>query len=714
MKTDKIISFNVREDQLDITAFASVLWPCNAYNVIIPNRKNSFLNIFEETILGLAALGIRETEELADASCMEKELVSFIQNRLSLLGYLKRKEITDLGKAVLSNKDSDDAAEPASAWVFMDLTNGELLPYLMFGALEYKTVVNNYRKEETEFKIFKINTTDKNSKKAEVIRSNKDNWPAPETNGLIRAIKNFRDIHAQYAAFSKNTDSPPPIPEDKTHITINKTPVPLYLHCMAYILRNNNSLIVSDGFGFGYSDPFASYIKDNQSDIITFLRKNAETPTVGADDDDEADEADDDDNRKKKAKKPVHRIVKLINEAGRIYEKTKQYQGKGYAADKKAAKEQGIALKKTYSALEFAFAQVVFEKGDNQWERIYRGNLPETNKETLKGYAKKIGLTMNDRNISMLRPEYGKLRLMNDGKIDMHSVLALAITGAFYSGYHPINILAVKHPDILTILNDFNNASKPKRHGESESRNLRDDLTKYLELTKEIITLLLPDIAGQFESRPETTGNQITDAHIERFFQDRLRAGNRLNEYFGFAAMKAIDSDIKELLINLLILERDKRIDFSSFDSGICDLYAALQKMYFKVIHSANTSQNDSDSPSDIKSKAFEKAVRHKFAKSVQDIPGALSGVKPEKLTYILQRRTYSLQADFIILLYVCEDETLEALHKKCPDLLTFTAELADLRGHDNNDFSEEKNMPEKFKVLKEETFKAIKALMEV
>jgi hypothetical protein len=136
--------------------------------------------------------------------------------------------------------------------------------------------------------------------------------------------------------------------------------------------------------------------------------------------------------------------------------------------------------------------------------------------------------------------------------------------------------------------------------------------------------------------------------------------------------------------------------------------------MYFEVILSANIFQSDVSSPSEIKPIAFGKAVRHKFVKSIRDIPDGISRVNPDRLTDILQGRTYSLQSNFIVLLYLCEDETLEALNRKCPDLLMFTAKLAELRGHGNNDFSGEENIPEKFKVLKEETFEAIKTLMEV
>ena len=696
---DKIISFRSMTSGLEAAASRDILWPCYAFSVFIPHRKKSRLNIFEETILGLSSLGIRDTEELADTTCMEKELVSFIQNRLSLLGFLSsRKEITDTGMAVLAQKESDTERNYVSAWAFMDLTNGKLLPFTMFGSLEYKTLLKNKGGERIEFK---IKPTDEWSINAQVIRNNGD-FPPPENKELVKAIWKFRERYKLYAAFSGNTAYPPSIPSESS-ITINKTPTPVYLHCKVILQKSNSdTIVVTDGFGFGYSGSFTAHVKKNEQKIVSDIMRKATMEQFNADDD----------SQKPVEKKRIHNIARLINEAKGNIEETKKLLGHGDAAGKRAVNEYHYALGKIYEALERTFAQIVFDNGDISLVSIYAGNSFRDNDEILRRYAVKIGLMVNKRNSSILRLKYGNIRLMSSDRIDMHSALALAITGAASSGHHPLNDLAMEYPDILTTLNDFTNLRNPILHGEYISRDMEKRLKHYLEKTEKIITLLLPDIAKQFDSRPKTGNSYFSD--IERVYQDRLKACIELDKYFGAIAMCEMERDLKEGLIKLSILEKYKGNEPFPFKSGVNDLASALQIMYHETILSANIFQRKDNSPSEIKSIAFGKAVRAGFAKTIQDIPKIISGVDQDVLKIIMQGRSYSLQSNFIGVLYLCDDEALGKLKKECPDLLTFTAELAELRMHGNRDFSEEKNVFEKFKDLKAKVYKAIKELMEV
>ena len=693
MNTDRIISFKPMIGGMDIAASRDILWPCGVYNIFIPHRGFNRLNIFEETILGLTAIGIKETAKLADESCMENDLVSFIQNRLSLLGFLdSRKEITDRGKAVLAQKESDAERDYVAATAFMDLTNGKMLPFVMIGALEYKTLVKNDGKRAE----FKYKPTDEWSVTAQIIRGN-EKWLPPKENEIIGAIRKFRERYDKYAAFSENTASPPNIPRNS--IIISPLFAPVYLHCKAFIQKSNpDAIVVTDGFGFGFSGSFAYHLEnyDNGS-IVTAVKEKAVVDFIVLKD-----------GTKKPAKKRIHLIAQLIIKAKDIFKETQKYVGQGDSADRTAAKEYQYALTETYEALERTFAQIVFDEGDIQYAGNYAGNFTDS-KEILKGCAKKIGLMVNKRNEFMLKPKYGKLRLMDEDSIDMHSVLALAITGASYSGHHPFNKLAEEYPEILSILSDFNIIRKPAMHSGSEIRNLRERLEYYLEKSKKIITLLLPDIAKQFDSYSEKSDSP----DIEKINQDRLKARNKLDRYFGVAAMCDMNPELREQLIPISILDENAGNGDFPFKSGINDLAAALQRMYHEVILTADIFQRKNNSPSEIKSIAFEKAVRAGFTKTIQDIPPILD-VSPEKLMYVLQGSSYSLQANFIVLLYLCGDETLRVLCKECPDLIKFTAELADLRGHGITDFSGETNMPEKFKVLKDKAYKAIKTLMEV
>ena len=60
----KVISFRTALDGLNIAARQSVLWPCHAFNISIPQKKKSGLNVFEETVLKITEIESGDTEKL--------------------------------------------------------------------------------------------------------------------------------------------------------------------------------------------------------------------------------------------------------------------------------------------------------------------------------------------------------------------------------------------------------------------------------------------------------------------------------------------------------------------------------------------------------------------------------------------------------------------------------------------------------------------------
>ncbi|MDN4707692.1 hypothetical protein QYZ43_18200 [Vibrio parahaemolyticus] len=137
----KVISFNTALDGLNIAARQSVLWPCHAFNISIPQKKKNGLNVFEETVLKITEIESADTEKIALFTCLEKELVAFIQNRLNQLGLLNdRNELSEHGQELLNEwqNKSDGNLEYTVATVFVDLLSGKLLPYVSTEPMSYK------------------------------------------------------------------------------------------------------------------------------------------------------------------------------------------------------------------------------------------------------------------------------------------------------------------------------------------------------------------------------------------------------------------------------------------------------------------------------------------------------------------------------------------------------------------------------------------------
>ena len=259
----KVISFRTALDGLNIAARQSVLWPCHAFNISIPQKKKSSLNVFEETVLRITEIESGDTEKIALLTCLEKELVAFIQNRLNQLGLLNdRYELSEHGQELLNEwqNKSDGNLEYTVATVFVDLLSGKLLPYVSTEQLSYKKIS---RIGDNGFIDFLINPTNEKSRvSARQIRPSKDSfWKAvPDSNDIIRAIREFKKKYKRHALLNQGVGQyPPPVPMAEA-ISLHENPELVYLHCDVLIQIGNSDLLVTDGCGFGFSESFANYL----------------------------------------------------------------------------------------------------------------------------------------------------------------------------------------------------------------------------------------------------------------------------------------------------------------------------------------------------------------------------------------------------------------------------------------------------------------------
>jgi hypothetical protein len=690
---------------LEIAASRHILWPCNCFTASVPHRGKNRLNIFEETVLALTALSSGDTAALAVASCLKEDLVSFIQNRLALNGFLdSRMEITDSGKVVLKKMEDEENKNYVSAHFFLDLINGTMLPFVHTGVMEYKSIV-----EHSENRIkFKKNPTDDRNISASIIKGEFHRNKRPNPKDIIQAIRAFKTRFSRYASFTGNTDAYPLSIPQESKITIGDTPEPVFLHCKAFIQKSDpDTVVVTDGFGFGYSDAFANHLMKTGWSGIDTLKNDALIQS--------SDIGKDGDGRPIHAPK-IHRIARLINAADDTLADIKKLKLTGKAAEKETDKNLGRALRDIYDALERTLVQVVFDFPVPDWERIYAHQSFEDNNEILESFARKLNLIVSDRNRPILKVKKGAINHLKEGTIEMQSALTLAITGAACSSSHPFNLLALKHPDTLSMICNFKVLRDAIQHGVEESKGLRNNVQYYLEKTKTIVGVLLPGVAKQFGSYMKQ--DKIYDDDIERINQRRLKASIDLGKYFGVASIiDRMNQDLKELLIKISISAECVDFHDDMFQNGINDLASALQIMCHETMLAVNILGLET-SPGDIKAVAFEKAVENGFIPTISDIPPVIRNVPLEKIKFVIQGNTYSLQTNFLGLLYVCDNELLKKIQNECPDLLRLIAEIAELRGHGNRDFSLNNEsgdiLRSNFLALKDGAFKAIKTLMGV
>lgn len=690
----KVISFRTALDGLNIAARQSVLWPCHAFNISIPQKKKSGLNVFEETVLKITEIESGDTEKIALLTCLEKELVVFIQNRLNQLGLLNdRYELSEHGQELLNEwqNKSDGNLEYTVATVFVDLLSGKLLPYVSTDQLSYKKIS---RIGDNGFIDFLINPTNEKSRvSARQIHPAKDSfWKAiPDPNDIIRAIREFKKKYKRHALLSQGVEQyPPPVPMAEA-ITINESPELVYLHCQALIQIGNSDLLVTDGCGFGFSESFANYLTSKGFDWVTKLKKKGIVDKIG--------NTEGSDNQL--ARKPFKyaeissRIVRSKSALQKI--KNLKVNSTYYESDYRQEIENGI--KELYLALEWSLRQVVSNNPVPEWEQIFSASTFRENEKLLAGFAKKVGFTVNDKNKSLLQVKAGAIRQIENGKVELQPLLAFAIAGASSNASHPLHLLAQNHSGFLTHALRLKKYRDPIEHGSTENLNIDDKkLEELIDSTVPSIISLVPDVADDLGEIDKI----VIDGDIN---QERLKVSIEIEKALGTAFISTLSADIKEQLIRselmLVQFSAEKTIE-------IIKCYASvMQHALFDVVKDRRLEvQIDT-----IRGAAVEKMVQTGFFSTLERVPEQLTTVAPRNIKNAVQGLSSTLGANLLAVFILGSERELIQLQKSDPAFINFVANLIRLRGHGNqqqSDFTRED-----MESLKNNVFKAIKIITE-
>lgn len=704
----KVVSFRTALDGLNIAARQSVLWPCHAFNISIPQKKKSGLNVFEETVLKITEIESGDTEKIALLTCLEKELVSFIQNRLNQLGLLNdRYELTQQGLELLNEwqNKSDGNLEYIVATVFLDLLSGKLLPYVSTEQLNYKKIENLYSKENPQKKgefehyvNFFINPTDEKWIRSIQIRPAKDScWKAvPDSNDIIRAIREFKKKYKRHALLSQGIDQyPPPVPMAEA-ISLHDNPELVYLHCNVLIQIGNSDLLVTDGCGFGFSESFANYLTSQDLRWVTNLKQQGVVDNYG--------NTESLNNQPERKPFKYVEITRRINASKSALQKIKNLEISStyYESDYRQEIENGI--KNLYAALEWSLRQVVAENPASEWERVFSASDYRNNEKLLAGFANKVGFVVNDINQSLLQVKPGAIRQIENGKVEFQPLLALAIAGASSNANHPLHRLAKNHSAFLSHALKLKRYRDPIEHGSTEKLNIDDKkLEELIELTVPTIILLVPGVADDLGEVDEI----LSDRGIN---QERLKASIEIEKVLGTAFVSTLSGDIKEQLIRSELMLAQFSVEKTI---EIIKCYASvMQHALFGAVKDRRLEVNSDI----IRESAVEKIVQTEFCSALELVPKQLTTVAPHNVIRAVQGSSTTLGAHLLAVFLLGSKNELIQLQKTYPRLVVFVAYLIRLRGHGNksiSDFTQEEIEMVKDHSLKNNVFKAIKIIME-
>lgn len=708
----KVISFRTALDGLNIAARQSVLWPCHAFNISIPQKKKSGLNVFEETVLKITEIESGDTEKIALLTCLEKELVAFIQNRLNQLGLLNdRYELTQQGQELLDEwqNKSDGNLEYIVATVFLDLLSGKLLPYVSTEQLNYKKIENLYSKENPQKKgefehyvNFFINPTDEKWIRSIQIRPAKDScWKAvPDSNDIIRAIREFKKKYKRHALLNQGIDQyPPPVPMAEA-ISLHDNPELVYLHCNVLIQIGNSDLLVTDGCGFGFSESFANYLTSQDWQWVIDLKKKGIVDGFAVEKKDTNYSKEDQwiypsiTRLFRHPKYGINSALEKLNASTKTEHEEREY----------VFNRQQIGSK-LYSSVEYSLALVVAEYPVPEWEQIFIGQNYENNERLLYGFSKKIGLSLTPKNKQLLQVKAGAIRTIKDGKVKLQPLLAIAIAGAATKyPSHPVHDLAKNHSGFLDFAQSLKKLRDPVSHGDisdykKDTEQLKEDVIR----TVGVIMTLLPAISSELSE-----SNQSYD--IERDInQERLKAETQLDDFFGLSFVCEMEKGLKEQLIRIECMFTQPSDDLMTVEV-LKALAAAMQTSIQQKLRDQRTIGTSNSE--DIKEIAISKIIETGFYETRNEIPKSISTVRSEFIKKSIGGYGASLGADLLGLIFIASNNEVRYLYQTDPHIIRFTADLLSKRG-DGNTLSAVLSRDD-MESLKNNVFKAIKIITEV
>lgn len=698
----KVISFRTALDGLNIAARHSVLWPCHAFNISIPQKKKSGLNVFEDTVLKITGIESGDTEKIALLTCLEKELVAFIQNRLNQLGLLNdRYELSEHGQELLDEwqNKSDGNLEYTVATVFVDLLSGKLLPYVSTEQLSYKKIS---RIGDNGFIDFLINPTNEKSRvSARQIRPSKDSfWKAvPDSNGIIRAIREFKKKYKRHALLNQGVDQyPPPVPMAEA-ISLHENPELVYLHCNVLIQIGNSDLLVTDGCGFGFSESFANYLTSQDWQWVIDLKNKGVIDRLSSDQSNE--EAEDESSATDGLKKypliarPLRRAQEYLSDAEKIEVDSSN-------DEQEFARLTGLAVVALYEAIEWALRFVVSDNPVIHWERLFSSQSYRENDKILRSFATKIGFDVSDSVKALLQVKPGKIRAVDRGVSEMQPLLALAIAGAINDPNHPLNHLAIEDSGCLSFINALKEVRDPVSHGSSADVELSPEtLEGYRDRTTRLIQSLIPDI-----TEDAYTAKTKQERDID---QIRLKARIELDKSLGLGFVQAVSPSLREELVKVTILSQRTTLDNEQLQSYINLLASIMQLSLFEVAKDRRSSVKNR---TNLRDEAIEKIVQSGFYPAPDAIPEQISTVNTKRLYRAVQGSSTTLGAQLLALCLVASEGELLVLKRCFPNCFELIAKLIKFRGHGNHhqlDFTREN-----LESLKINVFKLVKIIMEV
>ena len=697
----KIIDFPQTISGLQIASQQSILWPCYAYKVSIPSRRKKALNIFEETILKLCAIEKSNTENLSDITCLNKEIVKFIQCRLSQLNLLSdRFELNKKANELLNQWDNEPE-EYVAATVYVDLIGGNLLPVVKDGKIKLETVIelkgNTVR--------FETGSRGQKSEKSAIklipdLKSFGMN--VPSSDNVAKTIRAHKRIHKRFSMLNESENSISPFYSKADAITVQREADLVFLHCKVIVQKGNPDFIVTDPFGYGFSSIFKESLEKSNAGWLIKVKERALQEKIVT-----------------SAPNVKENKLQMFSDSIDQYPQIKHFLiraeinwEKSNEAVKTSSQERESqsairnTLKYLYDALEWTLRQVVFENPVEQWEHIFSFQSYKDNDRLLLEMAKKIGFVIPKTGSSLLQVKPGKIKAFSSGVVEMQPLLTLAIAGASQGTWHPFKNMAINDSNSLSFIAKLKEFRDEAAHGNITEKNIElNDLSYYREGVHKLITNLYPVLRCNADNL--NLDNTLPKSHD--IDQLRLKARINLDSYFGFSTVAVMPSNLLEELVRTELLLNNFDKNQGSLYAIINTLAAVLQIALFTPLREL---RNKYKGDEELTVLAQETAIKANFSLSDEKLPKSILTVNRKRIKQACNGMSSTLGANLLALLILLPDEKLLTISGCVPDMISFVGRIVDLRCHGN--MLQQTFLNDELLELKENAFKVTKCLLGV
>ena len=548
-----------------------LLWPLWAWPVAVPAVRWRGLNLFQHTILALAARGVNRASDVGQRLDLGKELATHVLSQLMDMGYLSHQgDPTQRGKRYLEEHE-DQSPEVIPGTVFHDALSGRLWLRFVAGTPRYVDLSGD--KDMGGFaKIERGTTGDPKPKLCRVVWPDRNvrptSAPSPET--IRRACRTWARHHDAWLrvtgggglGWDGDAESLRRIGEGRISILAPK-PRPVFASTFLFLPEDcdDGSLWqVADPFGLGPSTALRQQVEDLVSgghgvlaEEVGKLAKVA--TTVAADDVVDARKA----MRRAAEDEVAARLGRLESpdalRALLIQLETARLAGanlddrSGFGAWREQQRQHVKVVRRAWDAMEELFAWLT-----TTWARpelaSRLGRQERDNASLLRQLALDLGFEDDDTQDSLsrlLRVDGGQAKgvLQFDNR-DLPAMVACGLLGTTQQSAHPFHDAAREFPGLLVFLDALKRERDPlAHHGATGELSLPpDDIAKQVYRACHV---LLPGSGQPIEGQTPRDDLGWTVAVAHRL---QARAVEEVERRYGLGIreLPSLRSDLVELV----------------------------------------------------------------------------------------------------------------------------------------------------------------------